>query len=589
MSFGCTCPKANCSVSINPALSERVVEMLFENIGLAAVEVFQLHNLGLMLIGVFFGIVAGAVPGFTVTMAVVLSLPFTFGMPPVNGLSTMLGIYVGGLSGGLISGMLMGIPGTPASVATTFDGFPAVRSGKAGLALGLGIWSSFFGGLIGAVVLATLAPGIATIGLEFEPWALFSLIIFALTITASLAGDNMIKGLIAGNFGLLFAALGAEEINAVDRLDFGIEVLSGGFAYLPVLIGLFAFSQLLGDVQDPKVAKAALMDKTSVDIRIDHWNAIKTIFRSWPNLLRSSAIGVFVGVLPAAGSSISNILAYDQAKKASKHPETFGTGDVDGIIAPESANNATAGGALTTMMALGIPGSALCAIMLGALLIHNVVPSPLFISEQPVLAYGIFTAFFLAHFMMVGLQSMAVRAFLMLTRVPMYTMAAVILVYCAVGTFALNNSEFDMWTLFWFGLLGFLMKKFNFPLTPVVLGVVLGDLAELNLNRAWTISTDVSLFFTHPWSLFFVLLSVFSVIFPWYQKYRGKRSWTLVFIPLMLIVQSLPLFMMGSSVRMGIGAVMVALGLWLLWRTHQSGWALDPSDSLGPKTTIEPA
>jgi len=563
--------------------------MIIENIGLAAAQVFEFHNLGLMLIGVFFGIIAGAIPGFTVTMAVVLSLPFTFGMEPVAGLSTMLGIYVGGLSGGLISGMLMGIPGTPASVATTFDGFPAVRNGKAGFALGLGVWSSFFGGLIGALVLATLAPSIAMIGLEFEPWAVFSLIIFALTITASLAGDNMVKGLIAGNFGLLFAALGAEEINAIDRLHFGIDELSAGFAYLPVLIGLFAFSQLLGDIEDPKVAKASLMEKTDIKVKIEHWNAVRTIGRSWVNVLRSSFIGVFIGVLPAAGSSISNILAYDQAKKASDHPETFGTGEPQGIIAPEAANNATAGGALTTMMALGIPGSPLCAIMLGALLIHNVVPSPVFISEQPVLAYAIFTAFFVAHFMMVGMQSFALNAFLYITRVPMYTMAAVILVYCAIGTFALNNSPFDMWTLFWFGLLGYLMKKFGFPLAPVILGVVLGDLAELNLNRAWTISEDVSLFVTQPWSLFFLLLAAFSTLFPWYQKFRGKRTWTLAFMPLMLMCLSVPLFMMNTPIRMGIGIAMIALGAWLLWRSHRTGWAVDAADTVEHKPTIEAA
>lgn len=563
--------------------------MIIENIGLAAAQVFEFHNLGLMLIGVFFGIIAGAIPGFTVTMAVVLSLPFTFGMEPVSGLSTMLGIYVGGLSGGLISGMLMGIPGTPASVATTFDGFPAVRNGKAGYALGLGVWSSFFGGLFGALVLATLAPSIALIGLEFEPWAVFSLIIFALTITASLAGDNMVKGLIAGNFGLLFAALGAEEINAIDRLHFGIEDLSAGFAYLPVLIGLFAFSQLLGDIEDPKVAKASLMEKTDIKVKIEHWNAVRTIARSWVNVLRSSFIGVFIGVLPAAGSSISNILAYDQAKKASDHPETFGTGEPQGIIAPEAANNATAGGALTTMMALGIPGSPLCAIMLGALLIHNVVPSPVFISEQPVLAYAIFTAFFVAHFMMIGMQTFALNAFLYITRVPMYTMAAVILVYCAIGTFALNNSPFDMWTLFWFGLLGYLMKKFGFPLAPVILGVVLGDLAELNLNRAWTISEDVSLFVTQPWSLFFLLLAAFSTLFPWYQKFRGKRTWTLAFMPLMLMCLSVPLFMMNTPIRMGIGIVMIGLGAWLLWRSHRTGWAVDAADTVEHKPTIEAA
>lgn len=550
--------------------------MIIENIMAASAAVFEYHNILLIVFGVFFGIIAGAIPGFTVTMAVVLTLPFTFGMPPVTGLSTMLGVYVGGLSGGLISGMLMGIPGTPASVATTFDGFPAVRAGKAGLALGLGVWSSFFGGLIGACVLATLAPTIASIGLEFEPWAIFSLILFALTITASLAGDNLVKGLIAGTFGLLFAAMGAEEINSVDRLHFGYEVLESGFAYLPVLIGLFAFSQLLSDVEDPKVAKAPLMESKAISVRIEHWNAVRQIASSWVNVIRSSFIGVFIGVLPAAGSSISNILAYDQAKKASREPEKFGSGYPDGIIAPEAANNATAGGALTTMMALGIPGSPLCAIMLGALLIHNVVPSPVFISEQPVLAYSIFTAFFFAHFVMIVVQAFALRVFVRITQIPMYTMAAVILVYCAVGTFALNNNEFDMWTLFWFGLLGYLMKKFGFPLAPVILGVVLGDLAELNLNRAWTISSDVSLFFTKPWSLFFLLLAAFSTVFPWYQKKRGRQKWTLAFLPLMLIALSVPLYMMGSGVRIGIGAAMTALGLWLLWRAQQSGWALTP-------------
>jgi putative tricarboxylic transport membrane protein len=548
--------------------------LLIENVIAATFEVFEWHNLILMVIGVLFGIVAGAIPGFTVTMAVVLTLPFTFGMPPVSGLTTMLGVYVGGLSGGLISGMLMGIPGTPASVATTFDGFPAVRAGHAGLALGLGVWSSFFGGLFGAVVLATLAPTIASIGLEFGPWELFSLIVFALTITASLSGDNLVKGLIAGTLGLLFAAMGAEEINAVDRLHFGIEAIESGFAYLPVLIGLFAFSQLLSDVEDPDIARASLMKESARAVRIEHWNAVRAIAARWVNVLRSSCIGVFVGVLPAAGSSISNILAYDQAMKASKEPETFGTGNIDGIIAPEAANNATAGGALTTMMALGIPGSPLCAIMLGALLVHNVVPSPLFITEQPVLAYSIFIAFFFAHFVMIFMQAIGLRVFVHITRVPMYVMASVILVYCAIGTFALNNITFDTWTLFWFGMLGYLMKKFGFPLAPVILGVVLGDLAELNLNRAWTINADVSLFFTQPWSLFFLVLAVFSIMFPWYQRARSTARWTLGFLPGMLIALSVPMFMMDSAVRSGIGVAMIAGGLSLLWRAHQRGWVV---------------
>ncbi|MEX2643721.1 MAG: tripartite tricarboxylate transporter permease [Acetobacterales bacterium] len=566
------------------------MDVILLNIADASVAVFQFHNIALIAIGVLCGIVAGAIPGFTVTMAVVLTLPFTFGMPPIEGLSVMLGVYVGGMSGGLISAMLMGIPGTPAAVATTFDGFPLVRQGQPGRALGLGIWSSFFGGLIGAVVLATLAPTLANFGLEFGPWAFFSLIMFALTITGSLAGDSLIKGLIAAAVGLLAAAIGAEEINSIDRMHFGIDSLRGGFAYLPVLIGLFAFSQLMSDIEDRDAARKALIEKDSKYVKIEHWYAIKTIMRSWGNLLRSSMIGCFVGVLPAAGASISNILAYDQAKKASKTPEKFGTGHDQGIIAPEAANNATAGGALTVMMALGIPGSPLCAIMLGALLIHNVVPSPTFILDQPLIAYSIFVAFFFAHFLMIAMQAYGLRLFVYIIKLPMYFLAGVILVYCAIGTFALNNIEDDIWTLFWFGILGYLMKKFGFPLAPMILGVVLGDLAELNLNRAVSISDNYWLFLTRPWSLFFILMALFSTVFPWYQKARGRRIWTLAFVPLMLLVMAVPLFMMDSMIRTVVAALMIAGGIYMLWKRQQNGWALDPTDAAQPPlATNEPA
>ncbi|MBI4183933.1 MAG: tripartite tricarboxylate transporter permease [Proteobacteria bacterium] len=549
--------------------------MFVENVIAAFAAVFALKNFVLLSIGVLAGIVAGAIPGFTITMAVVLVLPFTFGLSPVEGLSTMLGVFVGGFSGGLISAQLMGIPGTPSAVATTFDGFPMVRRGKPGLALGLGVWSSFFGGLLSAAVLITTAPALARVGLEYGPWDYFMLIVFALTITASLAGENMVKGLIAGVVGLLAAAIGEEEINGVARLTFGIESLGQGFAYLPVLIGLFAFSQLLSDVQDHEAARRPMLDKAAAAVRIEHWAAIREIFARWPNLLRSSAIGVFVGILPAAGGSISNILAYDQAKKASRRPEEFGTGIADGIIAPESANNATAGGALTIMMALGIPGDAVTAVMLGALLIHNVVPSPSFIRDQPVLAYSIFVAFFFAHFVMIAMQAVGLRLFLLCTRLSMYVLAAVILFYCAIGIFALNNVTFDIWTMFWFGLIGYVMRVLGFPLVPMILGVVLGNIAEINLNRAVSISVDPTLFLVRPWSLFFLILAAFSAAFPWFQAARGRARWTLGFIPALSISTALPLFMMGGWVRPLVGAVLVGFGLSLLWRRAREGWRLE--------------
>jgi putative tricarboxylic transport membrane protein len=551
--------------------------MMFENLLAAIDAVLELQTLYFMIIGVTAGLIAGAIPGFTITMAVVLTLPFTFGMPPVQGLSTMLAVFVGGLSGGLMSGILIGIPGTPSSVATTFDGFPMARKGRPGLALGIGVWSSFFGGIISAVLLVALAPQLARLGLEFGPWDYFALVMFALTITASLAGDNMVKGLIAGALGLLAATIGEDDINGVARFDFGIDALRQGFSFLPVLIGLFAFSQLLHDVEDPVRARRSLMLERTKAVRVEHLKAIAEVFKRWRNLLRSSLIGLFVGILPGAGGSISNILAYDQAKKASKTPELFGTGTADGIVPSEAANNATAGGALIMMMALGIPGDVVTAIMLGALLIHDVIPSPSFISEEPKLAYGIFFAFFLAHFMMIAMQAFCLRIFVLVTRVPMYTLTAVILAYCAIGVFALNNVVFDIWTLLWFGVIGYAMRVLGFPLAPMILGVVLGNIAELNLSRALSISDDLTLFVTRPWSLFFIIVGIFSAIFPWYQKSLGQRKWTLIFMPLLCIAVAGPLFMMQGFVRPIGGLGILALGFYMLVRRASGGWRLEPS------------
>jgi putative tricarboxylic transport membrane protein len=553
--------------------------VIIENILAASGELFTLQTMLLMAVGTIAGLLAGGIPGFTIAMAIVLTLPFTFGMAPLQGLATMIGVFVGGLSGGLMSGILTGIPGTPSSVATTFDGFPMARNGRPGLALGIGVWASFFGGIISAVLLMTLAPQLARIGLEFGPWDYFSLVLFALTITASLAGENLVKGLIAGALGILIATVGEDEINGVARFNFGTDELKQGFAFLPVLIGLFAFSQLLSDIADKTRARQPLSDGDTHAVRIEHRKAAWAVLSRWGNLLRSSLIGVFTGILPAAGSSISNILAYDQAKKASRTPEKFGTGIEDGIVAPEAANNATAGGSLITMMALGIPGDIVTAVMLGALLIHDVVPSPSFISEQPVLAYGIFIAFFVANFIMLALQSVTLRLFVLVTKVRMYILASIILSYCAIGVFALHNVQFDMWTLFFFGIAGFTMRNLGFPLAPMILGVVLGKIAEVNLSRAVAISSDLTVFIQRPWSLFFLLLAVFSVFFPFYQKYRGTQLWTLFYPIALLLVLSVPLFMMGGVTRPAVGGLMILVAGYLLYSHARNGWKLEgPGD-----------
>ncbi len=530
-----------------------------------------------MAVGVAGGLIAGAIPGVTIAMAVVLTLPFTFSMPPEQGLATMVSVLVGGLSGGLMAGILTGIPGTPSSVATTFDGFPMARKGQPGLALGIGVWSSFFGGIFSAICLMTLAPQLARIGLEFHPWDYFMLVMFALTITASLAGKHLVKGLIAGVVGLLVRTVGEDEAAGMARFDFGSDALLSGFDFIAVLIGLFAFSQLLSDVRDPVTAKKSLAERGTVNAKIEHRQALKAIAKRWTVVVRSATIGVFTGILPGAGGSVANILAYDQAKKASKEPHKFGTGTPEGIIAPESSNNAVEGGALITLMALGIPGDVTAAVMLGALLIHDVIPSPSFISDNPVLAYSIFTAFFIATFMMIAMQSFMLRVFVLVTHIRMYVLAGLILGFCGIGVFALNNVTFDLWTLFWFGIVGFMMRQLGFPLAPMILGVVLGNIAELNLARAMAITPDLTPFFTRPWSLFFLIIAVFSAAFPIFQKHRGRRKWTLFYMPLACFGAAVPLYMMGGVPRPVIATIVIVYGTWTLWKRWKSGWELDAS------------
>ncbi|MCP5082876.1 MAG: Tat pathway signal protein [Alphaproteobacteria bacterium] len=548
--------------------------MVVDNLLLAFAEIGNIQTLLLMIVGVGAGLLAGSIPGFTIAMAVVLTLPFTFSMPPAQGLATMISVLVGGLSGGLMSGILTGIPGTPSSVATTFDGFPLARKGEPGFALGLGVWSSFFGGMISAVLLVLFAPQLARIGLEFQPWDFFMLVIFALTVTASLAGQNLVKGLIAGALGLLVRTVGEDEAVGVGRFDFGSDYLLSGFDFIAVLIGLFAFSQLLSDVKGRAAAQHALTDTGNIQVRIEHIRALKELAKRWTVVVRSALIGMFTGILPGAGGSIANILAYDQAKKASKDPDSFGTGNPEGIIAPESSNNAVEGGALTPLMALGIPGDVTAAIMLGALLIHDIVPSPSFISEEPVLAYSIFIAFFVANFIMLGMQSVMLRVFVLVTRIRMYMLAAVILGLASIGVFALNNVADDIWTLFWFGILGFFMRQFGFPLAPMILGVVLGNIAELNLARALAISNDYTLFFTRPWALFFLIIALFSAVFPLFQKARTEGAkWVRFYAPALLTCASLPLMLMGGAVRPGLSLLCLCLAAFLCYKAIKAAGA----------------
>lgn len=534
----------------------------------AFLDVMQPGTFLLMALGVFGGLVVGAIPGFSATMAIVIILPLTYSLETISGLAVMIGVAIGGMSGGLVSAMLLGIPGTPGSVATTFDGLPLVRRGEAGKALGLGVWSSCIGGVLSGFALIAFAPSLGRIGLELGPWGYFSMVIFALTITASLSNGALLKGLIAAMIGLLAASVGEDQMNGVTRLTFGNSAIDSGFDFLPIMIGVFAFSQLLSDMPNRNVARNTLSGEIpKVSLRIQHLWAIRELFKRWITILRSTVIGIVVGVIPATGASISNILAYDQAKRNSKEPEQFGKGAYDGIIAAESANNATQGGSWLMLMALGIPGDAIAAVLLAALVIHNVIPGPSFITDEPSLAYGIFVAFILSHLLMVVFQVISLRFFLKVVRLPIYIMAATVLYYCALGAFTVNNSMYDVWVMIAFGALGFLMTRFGYPIAPFVLGVVLGGIAEVNLIRALSISADYMYFVTRPWSLLFIGLTLLSVLMAMVSHQRiPKKVLAILQLPILLVICA-SLVQMPGIVRPSLAIIILVIALFNTYKS----------------------
>jgi putative tricarboxylic transport membrane protein len=496
---------------------------VFELLASGVATIVQVKYLVPLVLGTIVGVIGGALPGVTITLTIIVALPFTFGLDPLQGLAAMTGIYVGGSAGGLITATLLGIPGTPSSLATMFDGFPMAKKGEPGRAVWLGIWASFFGGLLGGVFLIAATGPLAAFALKFGPWEYFSLFVLALSMVAGLVESSLTKGLLAGVLGLVVTVLGNDPMMGAPRLTLGIEFLEGGIAFLPVLIGVFAFAQIMGDVEQMgRARRAAQAVEGFARLAVSHVKVIAEILSRPFVLVWTSIIGVWIGVLPAIGGSAANMMAYDQAKKLSRHPEEFGKGAAEGIIASEASNNANVGGSLVTIMAFGIPGDAVTAVMLGALAIHGIQSGPLFISQQPVLAYGIFAAYIVAHPIMVVVTGLAARWALRVVTVPKTLLYPVILVLCVVGAFALNNTMANVYVLLVFGVLGYAMVKAGLPLAPFILGVILGDQIETNLIRAIADDPNPWLFVTRPISGVLLALAVASAAFAVWQHRRAR-------------------------------------------------------------------
>ena len=473
-----------------------------------------------LFFGTLAGVVGGALPGVTITMTIIVLLPFTFGLDPLQGLAAMTGVYVGGSAGGLITASLLGIPGTPSAIATTFDGFPMARKGEPGRALWLGVWASFFGGLLGGAFLIFVTGPLAAIALRFGPWEFFSLFVLAMAMVAGLVESSMAKGLISTGIGLLITVVGNDPITGVPRFTFGSDFVGGGFPFLPVLIGIFAFGQIMTDVEKLGTPSAIETQQVGRSLSVSHLAILREIVIRPILLLWSTIVGIAIGVLPAIGGSAANMLAYDQAKKFSKRPEKFGTGIPEGIIASESANNANVGGSLVTIMAFGIPGDAVTAVMLGAMTIHGIQSGPLFVSQNPELAYGIYAAYILAHPMMLLIIGVGALFILQITKVRIGVLAPVVLVLCVIGAYALNNTMQSVYVLLLFVIVGYALVKLGFPLAPLILGLILGDQIEINLVRAIMTDPDPMLFLTRPISAVLLLAAALSIVFAVAQHLR---------------------------------------------------------------------
>jgi putative tricarboxylic transport membrane protein len=496
---------------------------MLELLGQGLVTIAQWKYLLPLIAGVAVGVVGGSLPGVTITMTVIVVLPFTYGLDPLAGLAAMTGVYVGGSTGGLITCCLLGIPGSPSSIATTFDGFPMARNGEPGRAIWLGVWASVWGGLLAALFLVFLTGPLAAIALEFGPWEYFSLFVLAMAMVAGLAESSFLKGLISTAIGLLITVVGHDPIGSVARFTFGSDFIGGGFPFLPVLIGIFAFAQIMTDLEkmNPGKAQASL---ASINFeRFSHLKVNWEIFRQPFLLAWSTIVGLIIGILPAIGGSASSVMAYDQAKKFSKTPEKFGKGHPEGIIASEASNNANVSGSLMTIMAFGIPGDAVTAVMLGAMTIHGIQSGPLFVSQHPDLAYGIYAAYVLAHPFMLLVCFLLMPLMLRVTTVRMSVLAPVVLVLCVVGAYALNNTMQSVYVLLIFGVVGYTLVKLGFPLAPLILGLILGDQIEINLVRAIMTDGDPWLFLTRPISGGLLLAAALSVALAIWQHWRHQK------------------------------------------------------------------
>ncbi|HLT01629.1 MAG TPA: tripartite tricarboxylate transporter permease [Geminicoccaceae bacterium] len=479
-----------------------------EAIVAGAMLIFSPISIALILVSVLIGVTIGALPGLSSTMAVALLLPFTIGMDPVLAISMMAALYCAGTFGGSITAILINTPGAPPAVATAFDGYPMAQRGEAGRALGMAAVSSVIGGVFSLIVFIIAAPLLARVALSFRPQEYFALTLFGLSMLAVIAGKSALRNLIAGAFGVLVSTVGIHLVTGVERFTFGSSGLYDGIDFVPVLIGIFAISEMLNQSLALDVVKERIR---SVAVRLPSREDFR---RCWGTILRSSGIGTFIGILPAEGSTVAAIMGYNEAKRWAKNKDEFGKGAIEGIAGPETANNAATGGAMVPTLALGIPGSGTTAVILAALIMHGFRPGPYLMRETPEFLYAIFTAMLIANFGFLAIGLAGAKLFSLITLVPRTFLWPSVFVLSTVGSYAYRQTMFDVWVMLIAGLVGFLALRHGFGPAPFVMGLVLGGLVETSWSQAMIIFDGAWWrFFESPiCNLFFVLtaLSLFG-------------------------------------------------------------------------------
>lgn len=471
-------------------------------------------------LGALLGLVFGAIPGLTATLAVVILIPLTYSLDIISGVAMLIGAYMGGISGGFVAAIMLNMPGTPSSITTTFDGFPLAQQGKAGKALGVGNTSNLVGSLIGWLFLLCLAPLLSKIALGFSAFEYTVALLFGFTAVIALSGKSLVKGLIAALLGLTLTLIGYDTLTGMPRATYNIGLLRSGVSYMAVMIGVYVVAEVFSQVEE--IAKTYIVPQQEIK---DAHMTIKEFKQSIPNFLRSGIIGTCIGILPGIGGAFASFVTYDQAKKASKEPDSFGKGNIQGIVATETGNNAVIGGALIPFVSLGIPGDVVTAALLGGLMIQGVSPGPLFSTEHPDVVFVIYNSVLLAAILcFIFMQLVGIQLFPKALRIPKYILLPVVLIMALVGTYNMNYSTSDVWFAVIFGAVGYLMDKAKVPKSPMVIAMILGSNFETYLRTALTISGGSVLpFFTRPICIVLDLIIVAVLVVPAINKRRKKH------------------------------------------------------------------